>query len=255
MLFERAIIKACAFVDESLSQHKCFIELSQNEVWVKLLSIDHVRDADEKALDDFALKLKETREYEFLLKSLFPLVETIKTSGSSKQFLKPYAHTLKDRFERGAKRMLLFKEDAKAEGKDELTTLRKAFVYMGLFESSVTNLIDLVLMIFVVNHHDFYVYNNRAYARSLDDLDNASLGEKLAFLNYHDLRIFSQNLNKDLRNKVAHMDFEVNEDGTISVGQQKFDLRYEIVKLSAFVLIVGQVLGSCGVPSLLKELS
>jgi hypothetical protein len=109
-------------------------------------------------------------------------------------------------------------------------------------------------MIFIVDHHDFYVYDNRAYARGLDDLDNASLGEKLSFLNHHGLRIFSQNLNKDLRNKIAHMDFDVNSDGTISVGQQKFDLLYEIIKLSAFVLVIGQALASCGVPSLLKEL-
>jgi hypothetical protein len=150
--------------------------------------------------------------------------------------------------------MKFFKGDAKAEGKDEVTTLRKAFLYLGLFETSITNLIDLLLMLFIVDHHDFYVYDNRAYAKTLDDLDNASLGEKLSFLNYHGLPIFSQNLNKDLRNKIAHMDFDVNADGTISTGRQKFDLLYETVKLSAFVLVVGQVLGSCGVPSLLKEL-
>jgi hypothetical protein len=218
------------------------------------LSTNNEQNADEKFLNDLLLKLKNTTEYTNLLKSVSPLVETIKTSDSAKQSLRPYAQTLMDRFEKSAERMKLFKEDAHAEGKDELTTLRKAFLYLGIFESSVTNLVDLVLMVFVINHHDFYVYSNRAYARRLDDLDNASLGEKLAFLNYHRLEVFSQNLNKDLRNKVAHMDFDVNEDGTISVGQQKFDLEYEILQLSAFVLVVAQVLNSCGLPSLLKEL-
>lgn len=223
-------------------------------IWVKLLSANHEQDVDEKTLDDISLKLRGTTEYTLLVKSLSPLIEAIKTSVSAKHFLTPYAPTLRDRFEKSGKRMKFFKEDAKAEGKDEGTALRKAFLYLGLFESSVTNLIDLLVMILVADHHDFYVYNKRAYARGLDDLDNASLGEKLSFLNCHGLQMFSQNLNKDLRNKVAHMDFDVNSDGTISVGQQKFDLMYETVQLSAFVLVIGQVLDTCGVPSLLKDL-
>lgn len=218
------------------------------------MSINNEQNIDEKILDDISLKLKNTVEYTFLVKSLSPLVEAIETSGSAKQFLKSYAPALKGRFEKSGSRMKVFKEDAKTRGIDEVSTLRKAFVYLGLFESSVTNLVDLLLMIFIANHHDFYVYADRAYARGLDDLDDASIGEKLSFLNHHGLQIFSQNLNKDLRNKVAHMDFDINSDGTISVGQQRFDLLIEIVKLSAFVLVIGQVLSSCGVSSLLKNL-
>ena len=218
------------------------------------MSTDNAREAG-KIVEDLASKMKETREYKLLTTSLFPLIETIKTSGSSKRLLKPCAHTMVDRFRRSSKQMSLFKEAIKTEGNDELSTLRKAFVYMGYFESSVTDLIDLVLMIFVVNHHDFYVYNNRAYAQSLDDLDNASLGEKLAFLNYHNLTIFSQYLNKDLRNKVAHMDFETNKDGTISIGQQKYNLLIETAKLSVFVCIMTEVLDSFDVPSILTKIS
>lgn len=109
-------------------------------------------------------------------------------------------------------------------------------------------------MILVANHHDFFVYNKREYAGKLNDLDSSSLGEKLFFLNQHGLQIFSHNLNKDLRNKIAHLDFDTNIDGTVSVGKQKFDLTTEIVKLSAFVLVVGEALKACNVPSLLQEL-
>ena len=224
------------------------------EVWVSILNTKHEEDAERKILDDLSMELRKTVEYGFLVKSLSPLIESAKTSDSAKQFLKPHARILAERFEKNGKRMMLFKEDAKAKGKDEITTLRKAFLYLGLFESSVINLIDFILMIFIATHHDFYVYDNRAYAKGLDDLNNASLGQKLSFLNYHGLQIFSQNLNKDLRNKIAHMDFDVNSDGTILVSQQKFDLEYEILKLSAFVLIIGETLASCSVSYLLNEL-
>ena len=151
--------------------------------------------------------------------------------------------------------MSLFRETLKTEGKDELATLREAFVYLGLFETSVTNLIDLILMIFIVNHHDFYVYNKRAYAQSLDDLDDASLGEKLTFLNYHKLTIFSHFLDKNLRNKLAHMDFKTNQDGTISIGQQKYNLIIEAAKLMIFTAVVTEVLDFFDVPSILVKIS
>ncbi len=112
------------------------------------------KDADMKILDGLFASIRNTKECAFLKRSLSPLIENVKSSDSAKQSLKPYALKLRDRFVRDAKRSLLFKEDEKKEGADEVTTLRKAFVYLGLFESSVTNLIDLILMMFIATHHD-----------------------------------------------------------------------------------------------------
>lgn len=211
--------------------------------------------ADRKIVDDFSLLLKKHPTYDPLLKAVTPLVNAVRDSEPAKRFLKPHALTLIERFEKSGQRMKLLKEDSKAEGKDQIVTLRKAFLYLALFETAVTNLVDLMVLLLVATHQDFYVYNNRAYVKRPDDLDDASLGEKFAFLNHHGLHFFNENLNKNLRNKIAHMDFDINSDGTISVEQQRFDLTDETLKLSATVLIAGEVLSSCGIQALLAEIA
>ena len=148
-----------------------------------------------------------------------------------------------------------FREDSKTSGTDETTILRKAFLYLALFETSTTNLIDLVLMILIANGHDFYVYRNRKYAKKIDDLDDSFLSEKLDFLNHHGLVIFSEHINRTLRHKIAHLDFDIEADGKISISQQKYDLQDELVHLEAFVLIVANALKECKLPELLRELS
>jgi len=200
--------------------------------------------------------LKNTQEHNDLVKSLTPLIETIRGSEKAKDVLKSTGTgVFQNRFKQSARRMRIFKEDAKISGTSEITTLRKAFLYLALFETSVINLIDLVIMLFVANDHDFYVYRNRKYAKKLDDLDDSSLSEKLDFLNHHKLQIFSQHINRKLRNVIAHMDFDIEADERIAHNQQKFNLQHEIILLEAFVLVVGNALRECRLPELLSELS
>jgi hypothetical protein len=209
--------------------------------------------SDKELLAEFDSDLKNTSEYKFLIEFLKPLVDNAKHSEFAREFLEPCGDIIQNRFQNMGKRMLNFKNYSKAQGKDEVTVLGKAFVYLGLFETSVTNLVDLILLVLVVNHHDFYIDRSRKYATKLDDLDKASLGEKLIFLNKHHLQIFARNLNKTLRNKIAHLDFDINSDGTITANGQKYNLENEILILSAFVLVVAEALKYCGIPDLLKK--
>jgi hypothetical protein len=196
----------------------------------------------------------KTNEYQFLLKSLLPLVESINASSDAKNMLKPYSQVFRERSGKMAKRALLLKEDLKVTATNEITALRKAFCYLGFFESSLTTVIDTMLTIFVVNHHDFYEYDKRCYAVNIDDLDNASIGQKLAFLNFHGLQVLSNNINSDLRNKVAHMDSDIEPNGQISFGRQRVSLEKEIDKLATFVLLTLHVLESSGFTRILATL-
>jgi hypothetical protein len=225
-------------------------------LWVSKLSVDEQDDADIKIVEMASDMLKGTPECKSLVKSLTPLLETIRGSETAKAFLKSAGvFAFRNRFAASARRMRIFKEDARKSGTDEVTTLRKAFLYLALFETSVTNLIDLVIMLFVANGHDFYIYRHRKYAKKIDDLDESFLSEKLDFLNHHDLKIFSQYVNRSLRNTIAHMDFDIEADGKISTSENRFDLQREIVLLEAFVLIIGNALNECKLREMLNELS
>lgn len=205
---------------------------------------------DRKKIDRVYEAVRKSKEYGNIKRVLKPLVQNIKSSDVAKEFLRHYAPKLKNRLRKSKERILLFKEDAKSQD-----PLRKAIVYLALFETTVTNVVDLVLMLFIAVHHDFYAYWTRKYAKSLDDLDDASLREKLIFLNSHSLQVFSRNINRNLRNKIAHMDFDIDADGRISIGNQKIDLEKEIEHLMVFSLCVAHALEDSGVPKILWALS
>lgn len=189
---------------------------------------------DRKIIDKLYETVVKTNEYKILRHVLNLLVENVESSESAKGFLRLYAPSLQNRLERSKKLLYFFREDSKLQN-GELVTLRKAFVYLGLFETSLTNVVDLILMFFIAIHHDLYDFWARRYAKSPDDLDRISLSQKLVFLNHHNLQVFSENINRTLRNKVAHMDFEIEPDGKILVKNQRYDLEDEIHRLMAFL--------------------
>lgn len=221
---------------------------------VNLMNSDEKEIEDRRIIERLYQTVRKSKKYKELLGSMDSLAEDLYSSETAKDFMKPYAQSLQKRFKRSGERGYRFKEISKLYD-GELVTLLKTFVYLGLFETSITNIIDLILMFFISLDHDFYIPWTRKYARKLEDLDDASLGEKLAFLNKHSLQVFSQNINKNLRNKIAHMDFDIEPDGKISVGDQKYDLEKEIYELMAFLLTATAALEDSGISKFLRELS
>jgi len=80
------------------------------------------------------------------------------------------------------------------------------------------------------------------------------LGEKLRFLNQHKLYVFSRNINKSLRNAIAHMEFDIVSEDVISVKKQRYNIENEIYYLMAFGLAVAAAVEDSGVPKLLQDL-
>jgi hypothetical protein len=204
-----------------------------------------------RSIDDFVQKLKATNEYKESLSLLIPMIQSIKTSEYSREILKPCATKIIARSALQQKRALLLRESLKAIPRNETETLQKALYYLGFFEIAVTNIIDQLIMIFIANHHDFYVYFNRDYAKKFEDLDNASLAEKLAFLRHHEFNL--PIVNKKLRNSIAHMDFDPLPNGKIKVDNQEYDLTREILLISYFVILFGTALDEAHFPETIKE--
>ena len=207
-----------------------------------------------KFLDRIIASIKGNAEYETIRSVLQSLVERIESSTTALAFLGQYASNLEQRFDKSRKLMYFFKDDSKLHD-SELATLRKAFVYLGLFETSLSNLIDLILMLFIALHHDLYGFFGKQYAKSPDNLDRISMYEKLNFLKDHDLAVISQNINRNLRNKIAHLDFIIEPNGKILVKRQRYDLEHEIASLMALILCLMQASKEAGVSKLLRKLS
>jgi len=215
---------------------------------------DFVRKNEEKLFGEMMVTIRETREYRELVGILNPLVNSIHSSDSAKNFIKPYAAALQNRFKKSGERMMAFREIVDKLPKGETGTLLNTFVYLGLFETSMTNMIDLILLLLISLDHDFYLSYHRRYAKELEDLDSPPLAEKLHFLNKHNLQVFSKNMNKFLRNKIAHMEFDIESDGRISIDNQKYDIEREIDLLMIYSAAVVAALQDSGAPELLAEL-
>ena len=208
-------------------------------------------DEKKRFLDDFTQKLKASSEYRETLSLLTPLIQTLKTSEYSQKILKPCAAKIIARSTLQQKRALLLRESLRPIPRNETETLQKALNYLGFFEIAVTNIIDQLIMIYIANHHDFYIYFNKDYAKQFEDLDNASLAEKLAFLKHHEFNL--PIVNKKLRNSIAHMDFDPLPNGKVKVNSQEYDLNREILMISYFVILFGTALEESHFPETIKE--
>lgn len=208
-------------------------------------------DEQKRFIDDFVQKLKSSNEYKESLSLLVPLIQSMKTSEYSQKILKPCATKIIARSASQQKRALLLRESLKTIPKNETETLQKALYYLGFFEIAVTNIVDQLIMIFIANHHDFYIYFNRDYAKTFEDLDNASLAEKLTFLKRHEFNL--PIVNRKLRNSIAHMDFDPLPNGKVKIDNQEYDLTREIWEISCFVILFGTAMEEAHFFKAIKE--
>lgn len=203
---------------------------------------------DSAMVDEEFRRLQRTTEYFQLLKELQPLIEGIASSRKVEE-LDKVLEEASSRSKKSGERMRVLKDDSKAGYESQADTLRKGFLYLALFETSVTNILDLLVIVLVLNGHDFYVQpfgEYPRYAKDLDDLDNSGVADKLYFLKIHGFSMITDNINNKLRNKIAHMDFDTEGKGIIHVGIEEYNLQDEIVKLESILLLSAQVLGSAG---------
>ncbi|MDH5447960.1 MAG: hypothetical protein OEY24_06005 [Candidatus Bathyarchaeota archaeon] len=113
----------------------------------------------------------------------------------------------------------------KNEDNRRLLTVIGLFRYLGLIESIGAQFVDLLVLLLVANGHEFHVEREHevpriVHATTLRDLRNAFLGPKVRFLERCGLKKTSKLIDVDLRNSIAHLDFEIDESGKVSARSQ-----------------------------------
>lgn len=87
------------------------------------------------------------------------------------------------------------------------------------------NIIIYTLM--VKEHHDVWFEWKQKFVSSFDELFEVPLSVRLTFLEKHGFKFFSEICPKDIRNAVAHQDFNIESDGTIYYKERKKKLAKE----------------------------
>jgi len=108
----------------------------------------------------------------------------------------------------------------------ELTTARiipkrtrllvELFYYLGLSEGLLSQLVQSIALILMESGHDIYDPQRMKFVKNYRNLDKVSLFVKLQFIEAHGFKYLTKLYDRKLRNCVAHLRFNLNDDGTIT---------------------------------------
>ena len=131
--------------------------------------------------------------------------------------------------------------------------LMVAFSYLLRVEILATFFIDLTLLLLIDERVCLHLdpddkHKFVRHASSLEDIESPSLSlyRKFDFLKTNKITFFEDYIDRELRNKIAHGDFIVDEDGkfyTISAkgNKNEIDLKEKLLQLDDFIEAILQV--------------
>ena len=120
-----------------------------------------------------------------------------------------------------------------------------AIVYLVSVEVIGNAFVDRALLLLIASGCDLHLepdFEHRyvRHATSLEDLESPSLSlsTKLDFLECNGLPFFSKWIDRTLRNKIAHLDFTIDEKGNFRIGQKRSDLEQKRNTFIQYMLAV-----------------
>jgi len=103
------------------------------------------------------------------------------------------------------------------------------------------NMIIYALML--KGHHDIWFEWKQRFVSSFDELFEVRLSVRLKFLEKHEFEFFSEICPKDIRDTIAHLNFDIGSDGTICIKQKK---KYTKEQLETKIFKVVRLMGLLG---------
>lgn len=94
--------------------------------------------------------------------------------------------------------------------------------YLTLVEGLFATQVNFLIFTLIANGHDLYSTRKGDYVKTLGDIEEVNLAFKLKFLGEHGFRkLIAKKVDIKLRNSVAHLFYEINENGTMKVGKKR----------------------------------
>ena len=101
--------------------------------------------------------------------------------------------------------------------------------YMTLVEGLFAPQINFLIYILIANGHNFCIPRKRDYAKTLSDIEKVSLRSRVKFLAKHGFRkLITEKVDIGLRNSIAHLFYEIDEKGTLKVGERPISEEYYV---------------------------
>ena len=175
-----------------------------------------------------------TQIKEKISKELKPFLDGIRTMGSRSRNFRLFKEAYNDFLKKHGRALsivdILFKVKVEPtyEAVEDLTEL---FIYMGLVESVGNSIVNLIVMLLVANGRDFhiecrYTTPRIKHAVSIKDLEDerVPLTTKLNFLRDNGITELASIIDSELRNKIAHLEFDIRKDHIYIKGKPAFEV-------------------------------
>jgi len=101
----------------------------------------------------------------------------------------------------------------------------------------------IIYALMLKGHHDIWFEWKQRFVSSFDELFEVPLSVRLKFLEKHEFEFFSEICPKDIRNAIAHLNFDIGSDGTIHIKQGK---KYTKKQLETKIFNVVRLVGLLG---------
>ena len=189
---------------------------------------------------------EELRQIEKRITSeLEPFIDGIMNKRANYELFKQAYTDSQQRLIHAAKiAQLLARADTETTRVTLKDVLYRLFAYVGFVESLGNTLVDIVIMLLVANGRDFHIESRHATPRIkhvavIKDLEDerVPLSTKLNFLRKNGIKELASLIDSELRNIIAHLRFEVEEDNVYIRGKPAFD----VFANSTFNLLVAVV--------------
>lgn len=162
-------------------------------------------------------------------------------------------HSIKDRMRRATDILHIVRTATEAQPLDLKTrTALDVFLYLTQIELVGNAYVDMVVMLLIAKGVDLHLEpdDDHRYTRhvtSPEDLDSPSLtlAMKLDFLKMNGLPFFEKCIDRTLRNRIAHADFEIDADGKFfqltEKGKKEVDVNQKFICFSDYMIGVERI--------------
>jgi len=119
-------------------------------------------------------------------------------------------------------------------------SLIELFHYLVVAEGGFSEIVQAITFILMQNGHDVYNPERMRFVKSYSELYEVPLFIKLQFIKEHELDFVADAVDRKLRNSIAHLRFEVNEDGSIvdtRTGRKIKDISEKINRLGCMCTV------------------
>jgi hypothetical protein len=161
-------------------------------------------------------------EIEYLKSETKKMFSGLLGSGQTR-LLREMMITIKE-FGAAADHLLTLSEIKKRVISKKEATVLSIAEFLWAFEGFYLFELDLYCLLLIANGHDLFDSIRRMYASSRKEVGLIDVSIKQIFLNEHGLGMLWRKSDQELRNKIAHQEFLIDENGNISINNQIIDI-------------------------------